>query len=75
MKKVLGFLFKIHKITGLSIAVFFSMWFVTGIVLVYHPYPKVAEKLMFKKKETLPSSLPELSGYNRAGRILGRCFY
>ena len=61
MRKVLGFLFKIHKITGLSIAVFFSMWFVTGIVLVYHPYPKVAEKLMFKKKETLPSSLPELS--------------
>ena len=61
MRKVLGFLFKIHKITGLSIAVFFSMWFVTGIVLVYHPYPKVSEKIMLKKKETLPSSLPELS--------------
>ena len=44
MKKALGFLFKVHKITGLSIAVFFSMWFVTGIVLVYHPYPKVTEK-------------------------------
>ena len=61
MRKVLGFLFEIHKITGLSIAVFFSMWFVTGIVLVYHPYPKVSEKIMLKKKETLPSSLPELS--------------
>ena len=37
------------------------MWFVTGIVLVYHPYPKVSEKLILNKKETLPSSLPELS--------------
>ena len=61
MKKVLGFLFKIHKITGLSVVIFFSMWFLTGIVLVYHPYPKVSEKLLFSKKETLPSSLPELS--------------
>ena len=26
MKKVIGFLFDVHKITGLSIAVLFSMW-------------------------------------------------
>ena len=31
MKKVIGFLFKLHKITGLSIAVLFSMWFVMQI--------------------------------------------
>jgi len=60
MKEV-RFLRKIHKIISSAIALLFLMWFVTGIVLVYHPYPKVAEKLMFKKKETLPSSLPELS--------------
>lgn len=58
MKKVIGFLFKLHKITGLSIAVFFLMWFITGIVLIYHPYPKVSEKLLYDKKENLPSSLP-----------------
>ena len=61
MKKVISFLFKVHRITGLSIAVFFLMWFTTGIVLIYHPYPKVAEKLLYEKKETLPSSLPNLS--------------
>ena len=61
MKKVIGFLFKVHRITGLSIAVFFLMWFITGIVLIYHPYPKVSEKLLYDKKETLPSSLPDLS--------------
>ena len=61
MKKVIGFLFKLHKITGLSIAVFFLMWFITGIVLIYHPYPKVSEKLLYDNKENLPSSLPDLS--------------
>jgi len=60
MKEV-RFLRKIHKIISSAIALLFLMWFVTGIVLVYLPYHKVAEKLMFKKKETLPSSLPELS--------------
>ena len=55
MMKVIGFLFKLHKITGLSIAVFFLMWFITGIVLIYHPYPKVSEKLLYDKKENLPS--------------------
>ena len=61
MKNVLGLLFDVHKITSLSIAVFFLMWFITGIVLIYHPYPKVSEKLLYDKKETLPSSLPDLS--------------
>ena len=61
MKKVIGFLFKLHKITGLSIAVFLLMWFITGIVLIYHPYPKVSEKLLYDNKENLPSSLPDLS--------------
>lgn len=31
MKKVIGFLFKVHRITGLFIAVLFSMWFVMQI--------------------------------------------
>ena len=61
MKKVISFFRKTHKITGTAIAVFFVMWFITGIVLIYHPYPKVSEKLLYSKKETLPSSLPDLS--------------
>ena len=60
MKKLVGFLFKAHKYTGIFISAFFLMWFVTGIVLIYHPYPKLLEKQFNLKKETLPSSLPEL---------------
>ena len=61
MKKVISLFRRTHKITGTAIAVFFVMWFITGIVLIYHPYPKVSEKLLYSKKETLPSSLPDLS--------------
>ena len=73
MKKILGFLFKTHKITGTAIAVFFLMWFITGLVLVYHPYPKVSERLLYDKKETLSSSLPPISSilFRLDGKISG----
>ncbi len=60
MKKFLPILFKSHKYIGLFISAFFLMWFVTGVVLIYHPYPSVSEKLVNEKKEVLPSSLPDL---------------
>lgn len=61
MKKLTGYLFKAHKYLGLFISAFFLMWFVTGVVLIYHPYPRVSEKMFNGKKETLPSSLPDLN--------------
>lgn len=60
MQKFLPILFKSHKYIGLFISAFFLMWFVTGVVLIYHPYPSVSEKLVNEKKEVLPSSLPDL---------------
>ena len=59
MKKTVNLLFKIHKYTGILIAAFFLMWFVTGVVLIYHPYPRLSESMFNEKKETLPSSLPD----------------
>lgn len=60
MKKGVSFLFKLHRITGRFIVLFFLMWFVTGLVLLYHPYPKVSDELVNEKKEELPSSLPSV---------------
>lgn len=60
MKRLVSILFKAHKYTGIFISAFFLMWFVTGIVLIYHPYPRVSEQLCNSHKEVLPSSLPEL---------------
>ena len=60
MKIGMKTLFNIHKITGSAIAMFFLMWFVTGVVLLYHPYPQVTEEQRNEQKEILPSSLPDL---------------
>lgn len=60
MKEGVKFLFKLHKITGTSISLFFLMWFVTGLVLLYHSYPRLPEELANEKKEELPSSLPSV---------------
>ena len=60
MKKGVSFLFKLHKITGTAISLFFLMWFVTGLVLLYHSYPRLPEDLNNEMKEELPSSLPSV---------------
>lgn len=61
MKKLIPFLFRVHKYLGLIISAFFLMWFVTGVVLIYYPYPRVSENLVNGKKEVLADSLPDLN--------------
>ncbi len=61
MKKLISVLFKTHKYTGIVISAFFLMWFISGVVLIYHPYPRVSEARFNQMKETLPSSLPDLN--------------
>lgn len=52
---------KFHKITGITAAVFFLMWFASGLVLLYHKYPKVTEKEMYSRMDVLrESKLPEI---------------
>ena len=56
------FLFKIHKYIGGFIAIFFLMWFVTGVILVYYPYPRISEQMVNERMETIHcSSLPDVS--------------
>ncbi len=59
---------RVHKVTGLTIGIFFIMWFVTGIILLYHGYPRVTDKDRYAHMEnldikTLPNiySIPGLS--------------
>lgn len=62
MKQMLKFLFKIHKYVGGFIAIFFLMWFVTGMILVYHPYPRISEKMINARMETIGNaSLPDVT--------------
>ena len=48
----------IHRIAGTIIALFFAMWFITGLVLLYHSYPRLTDEDTRAHQETLPDSLP-----------------
>ena len=68
MKKLVKYLFKIHKYVGGFIALFFLMWFVTGLILAYHPYPRIPDNKVNERMETIDPSLPDLSSIaERAG--------
>ncbi|WP_293711478.1 PepSY domain-containing protein [uncultured Parabacteroides sp.] len=63
MKKGAHFLFGLHRIAGTIIALFFLMWFISGLVLVYHSFPRVDKTVQYEKMEMLPSSLPDIADY------------
>lgn len=63
------FFSSLHRITGTVIALFFLMWFVTGLVLFYHPYPKISEEQTNGMKGNLPDSLPAISSFIPNGGI------
>lgn len=60
MKKVRAFFFSVHRIFGTIVCVFFFMWFVSGLVLIYHPFPNVTDQQLRERMEPLPSSLPDV---------------
>lgn len=58
MKKASDIMFGLHRLTGRIIALLFLMWFVTGLVLIYHPYPRLSDRQLYAMQEALPDSLP-----------------
>lgn len=60
MKKVKAFLFSWHRVLGTIISLFFLMWFVSGLVLIYHDFPNVTPADKYERQEALPDSLPEI---------------
>ena len=58
MKKAQSWMFKIHRWVGAVVGLFFLMWCLSGLVLVYHPFPNVDERDLQARMEPLPDSLP-----------------
>ena len=42
---------------GLVLSVLFLMWFISGIVMIYHSFPKVSQKLKLETQETLSEDI------------------
>ncbi|HBG41647.1 MAG TPA: hypothetical protein DDW85_09565 [Porphyromonadaceae bacterium] len=61
MKKVRAFMFSLHRITGTIISLFFFMWFISGLVLIYYPFPNVSPSQKYENMDALPDSLPDIN--------------
>ena len=60
-------IYTIHRILGTFLSILFLMWFLSGLVMMYHTFPKVWDKEKLQKTEILDSLLPPIETI--AGRI------
>ena len=60
MRRFSNGIITLHRITGTVVSLFFAMWFLTGLVLIYHGYPGVEDADLNRHRENLPDSLPAL---------------
>lgn len=59
MKQSFKFWRLIHIWSGRIIVLFFLMWFISGLVLIYHPYPKLADKDIYSRMPLYSSNILE----------------
>lgn len=48
----------IHKVLGMILSILFLMWFLSGIVMIYHSFPKASQQLKTEKQAILQGTLP-----------------
>ncbi|MDE6826473.1 MAG: PepSY domain-containing protein [Paramuribaculum sp.] len=78
MNKINRTILSTHRISGTVIAVFFFMWFFTGLVLIYHGFPRLDGRKALELAGALPTenpvpdSLPEGLKSLRIGRMHGQ---
>lgn len=60
MNKINKTIYFIHKILGTLLSILFVMWFCSGLVMIYHTFPKVTEREKLEKMDALSASLPSI---------------
>lgn len=48
---------KMHRILGIYLSILFLMWFVSGIVMMYHTYPRIEKKQALAFAEDIDTSM------------------
>ncbi len=46
-------MFSVHRWTGLVMSLLFVMWFISGVVMIYHSFPKPKTQAYFQKQKAL----------------------
>lgn len=52
--------YTIHRVLGTLLSILFFVWFVSGIVMIYHTFPRATPNEKMEKLEPLPVSLPSV---------------
>lgn len=51
--------YTLHRILGTLLSILFFAWFVSGIVMIYHGFPRVGQQQKMEKLEPLPTDMPD----------------
>ncbi|MBS9768037.1 MAG: PepSY domain-containing protein [Flavobacteriaceae bacterium] len=60
MKRLFRIAFSLHQLLGAFISLFFLMWFISGLVFIYFPFPSVEQDDFYKQQEKLPKTIPAI---------------
>lgn len=61
MNLLTKFILFTHRILGTALSILFFVWFVSGLVMIYHTFPKVSQQEKLSKMEFLtPEGLPSI---------------
>lgn len=61
MNPLTKFILFTHRILGAALSILFFVWFVSGLVMIYHTFPKVSPQDKLSKMEFLtPEGLPSI---------------
>lgn len=52
------FIIKTHRLLGASLSLLFVLWCLSGLVLIYHQYPKYSQQEELQHRDLLPEKLP-----------------
>lgn len=66
MMAIKSSIFKIHRVLGAFLSILFLMWFVSGVVMMYHTYPKVDKTQALKYAEVIDTSVVSPLGLQAA---------
>ncbi len=46
-------LIRVHRMLGTVLSILFLVWFLSGMVMMYHSYPKVSQQQRMEHAETI----------------------
>lgn len=61
MRKITYFFYSCHRILGTLLSILFLVWFLSGMVMIFHTFPRVSQQDRLSKKDYLPTDMPALS--------------